>query len=201
MDTRSSKKTPRRRMRRGSSRVLTLADGRQLGYAEYGDPHGLPLLALHGTPGSRFMFALGDARARASAAFSLIAPETARATDCPTTLPGPRPLRASRLRISAPSPMPMGSAASPSSESPGARPFAVAAAASTPDSRRACSRSSARSVRARRSRRTAPDSPGRPDAPVSGVLARAGHRPTRPLLPAVCASLVHRVAGHAPIAG
>ncbi len=46
------------------SRVLTLADGRQLGYAEYGDPQGIPLLALHGTPGSRFMFALGDEPAR-----------------------------------------------------------------------------------------------------------------------------------------
>ena len=37
------------------SRVVKLADGRQLGYAEYGDPHGLPLIAFHGTPGSRFI--------------------------------------------------------------------------------------------------------------------------------------------------
>ena len=46
------------------SRVLTLPDGRQLGYAEFGDPHGLPVLALHGTPGSRLMFALADEAAR-----------------------------------------------------------------------------------------------------------------------------------------
>jgi pimeloyl-ACP methyl ester carboxylesterase len=58
------------------SRVLTLADGRQLGYAEYGDPHGLPLLALHGTPGSRFMFALGDGPARARG-LRIIAPDRA----------------------------------------------------------------------------------------------------------------------------
>ena len=58
------------------SRVLTLADGRQLGYAEYGDPRGIPLLALHGTPGSRFMFALGDAPARARG-LRIIAPDRA----------------------------------------------------------------------------------------------------------------------------
>jgi pimeloyl-ACP methyl ester carboxylesterase len=38
--------------------TVTLPDGRLLGYAEYGDPRGVPLLGLHGTPGSRFMFQL-----------------------------------------------------------------------------------------------------------------------------------------------
>jgi len=33
--------------------VLTLKDGRRLGYAEFGDPQGEPLLFFHGMPGSR----------------------------------------------------------------------------------------------------------------------------------------------------
>jgi len=37
-------------------RTLKRADGRQLGFAEYGDPDGLPVLAFHGVPGARFMF-------------------------------------------------------------------------------------------------------------------------------------------------
>ena len=56
------------------SRVLRLADGRRLFYAEFGDPHGPPVLALHGTPGSRFMFALTDAAAR-ERGLRIIAPE------------------------------------------------------------------------------------------------------------------------------
>lgn len=43
-----------------SAQSLRLADGREIGFAEYGDPRGLPVLALHGTPSSRFMFALTD---------------------------------------------------------------------------------------------------------------------------------------------
>lgn len=46
------------------ARALKLASGRQLGYAEFGDLEGLPVLALHGTPGSRLMFALADEPAR-----------------------------------------------------------------------------------------------------------------------------------------
>jgi pimeloyl-ACP methyl ester carboxylesterase len=57
-----------------SSRVHRLASGRRIGYAEYGDPNGLPVIALHGTPGSRFMFALTDEGARARG-LRLIAPE------------------------------------------------------------------------------------------------------------------------------
>ncbi len=36
-------------------RTLTLADGRVLGFAEYGDPSGFPVLLFHGTPGSRLV--------------------------------------------------------------------------------------------------------------------------------------------------
>lgn len=57
-----------------SSQVLRLADGRRIGYAEYGDPDGQPVLALHGTPGSRFMFALTDRAAR-ERRLRVIAPE------------------------------------------------------------------------------------------------------------------------------
>jgi pimeloyl-ACP methyl ester carboxylesterase len=35
--------------------VIKLSDGRWLGYAEYGDPKGWPLMFFHGTPGSRVM--------------------------------------------------------------------------------------------------------------------------------------------------
>jgi pimeloyl-ACP methyl ester carboxylesterase len=56
------------------SRVFRLADGRRLAYAEFGDPHGLPVLALHGTPGSRLMFALTDQGAR-ERGLRIVAPE------------------------------------------------------------------------------------------------------------------------------
>lgn len=54
--------------------VHVLSDGRRVGYAEYGDPRGLPVFALHGTPGSRLMFALSDHAAR-DRGLRLIAPE------------------------------------------------------------------------------------------------------------------------------
>ncbi len=53
---------------------LTLADGRRLAYAEYGDPDGLPVFALHGTPGSRLTFTITDEAARARN-LRLIAPD------------------------------------------------------------------------------------------------------------------------------
>jgi pimeloyl-ACP methyl ester carboxylesterase len=57
-----------------TSFVLRLPDGRKLCYAEFGDPRGLPVLALHGTPGSRFMFGLADASAR-ERGLRIIAPD------------------------------------------------------------------------------------------------------------------------------
>jgi len=45
-----------------------------MGYAVFGDPQGMAVLALHGTPGSRFMFALSDEAARARG-LRIIAPE------------------------------------------------------------------------------------------------------------------------------
>src|SRR5512134_1025951 len=37
-------------------RTFRLADGRDLGYAEYGDPQGRPLFYFHGWPSSRIEF-------------------------------------------------------------------------------------------------------------------------------------------------
>ncbi len=48
----------------GASLSLHLPDGRRVSYAEFGQRDGLPVLAIHGTPGSRFMFSLADAAAR-----------------------------------------------------------------------------------------------------------------------------------------
>jgi len=44
--------------------VHGLPDGRRLGYCEYGDPGGHPVVALHGTPGSRYKFAIADREAQ-----------------------------------------------------------------------------------------------------------------------------------------
>jgi pimeloyl-ACP methyl ester carboxylesterase len=57
-----------------TSLVQRLSDGRRIGYAEFGDPQGATVLAIHGTPGSRFMFALTDQAARARK-LRVIAPE------------------------------------------------------------------------------------------------------------------------------
>jgi pimeloyl-ACP methyl ester carboxylesterase len=54
--------------------TITLSDGRVLGFAEYGDPAGMPVFAFHGTPGSRLMLRAGDGKAKA-AGVRLIAPE------------------------------------------------------------------------------------------------------------------------------
>ena len=35
------------------SHVTSLSDGRDLGWVELGDPDGKPVMAFHGTPGSR----------------------------------------------------------------------------------------------------------------------------------------------------
>ena len=57
-----------------SAHVLRLPDGRHIGYAEYGARDGIPVLALHGTPGARTMFALMDDAARAKG-IRIIAPD------------------------------------------------------------------------------------------------------------------------------
>lgn len=53
---------------------IRLADGRRLGYAEYGDPSGRPIFGFHGTPGSRLMLAIADGPAR-RLGIRLIAPD------------------------------------------------------------------------------------------------------------------------------
>jgi pimeloyl-ACP methyl ester carboxylesterase len=45
-------------------RTVTLPDGRELGYAEFGDPDGTPLVLCHGFPNSRVFGALFDAAGR-----------------------------------------------------------------------------------------------------------------------------------------
>jgi pimeloyl-ACP methyl ester carboxylesterase len=50
----------------GDGLQLRLPDGRLLGYAEYGDPAGRPLVFLHGWPGSRLAGAVLDEGARLS---------------------------------------------------------------------------------------------------------------------------------------
>lgn len=54
--------------------TITLADGRQLGYCEWGDPAGYPTFYFHGTPGSRLEGAFADPAARRHG-FRLIAPD------------------------------------------------------------------------------------------------------------------------------
>ena len=54
--------------------TLRLKDGRLLGYAEYGDPAGLPVIGFHGMPGSRlFMKVMEEAALNAGA--RIIAPD------------------------------------------------------------------------------------------------------------------------------
>jgi pimeloyl-ACP methyl ester carboxylesterase len=54
--------------------AVLLPDGRRLGYADYGDPQGLPIIGLHGTPGSRRMLRIADPVAR-RLRIRLLAPE------------------------------------------------------------------------------------------------------------------------------
>ncbi len=54
--------------------VIRLSDGRWLGYAEYGDPAGWPLMFFHGTPGSRVMARFAAPKAR-ELGIRLIAPD------------------------------------------------------------------------------------------------------------------------------
>jgi pimeloyl-ACP methyl ester carboxylesterase len=54
--------------------VLQLADGRSLGYAEHGDPQGTPVIAFHGTPGSRLQLA-GAHQVAIAAGVRLVLPD------------------------------------------------------------------------------------------------------------------------------
>ena len=54
--------------------MITLSDDRRLGYAEYGDPQGWPLMFFHGTPGSRVMARFAGPKAR-ELGLRLIAPD------------------------------------------------------------------------------------------------------------------------------
>ena len=56
--------------------VLRLEKGRRIGFAEYGAPEGLPVIVLHGTPGSRMLFESTDAVAR-KMGFRIVAPDRA----------------------------------------------------------------------------------------------------------------------------
>jgi len=47
------------------SSVVTLRSGRRVGVATYGDPNGLPVLAMHGAPACRLMFDAADGPAHA----------------------------------------------------------------------------------------------------------------------------------------
>jgi pimeloyl-ACP methyl ester carboxylesterase len=49
-----------------SDRTMRTADGRRLGYAEWGEPEGVPVLFFHGWPGSRLEGRLGDEAASAA---------------------------------------------------------------------------------------------------------------------------------------
>jgi pimeloyl-ACP methyl ester carboxylesterase len=57
-----------------SARTVELRDGRAIGFADWGDPGGAPVIHLHGTPGSRLTFDYADAPAHALGV-RLIAPD------------------------------------------------------------------------------------------------------------------------------
>jgi pimeloyl-ACP methyl ester carboxylesterase len=54
--------------------VIILPDQRQLAYAEYGAPDGIPIIGCHGTPGSRLMMRMADSTAKAHG-LRIIAPD------------------------------------------------------------------------------------------------------------------------------
>lgn len=59
----------------GADRWIRLADGRRLGFAEYGDPEGVPVLMFHGLPGSRLSYAGAGAPDRDGRRLRAIAPD------------------------------------------------------------------------------------------------------------------------------
>lgn len=58
-----------------STFLFKLADGRQLSFAEYGAPSGMPVLFCHGAPGSRWQIRPGMAEAARQQGVRIIAPE------------------------------------------------------------------------------------------------------------------------------
>lgn len=58
-----------------ASQRITLRDGRQLGFAEYGKPDGIPLMIFHGTPGSRLFPRLDQAEWVQQLGFRVLTPE------------------------------------------------------------------------------------------------------------------------------
>lgn len=76
-----------------TSSTLTLSDGRKIGYAQYGDPNGKPIIVLHGILGSRLENALFDTNARELGA-RIIGIER---PGMGLSSPDPRPLRERRV--------------------------------------------------------------------------------------------------------
>jgi pimeloyl-ACP methyl ester carboxylesterase len=58
----------------GTDRTVGLDGDRQVAYAEYGDPDGVPVVFFHGTPGSRYLGALFEDHAR-EVGVRLLAPD------------------------------------------------------------------------------------------------------------------------------
>lgn len=54
---------------------ITLSDGRKLGFAEYGQKHGTPVLFCHGTPGSRLTLSPEMSQTADTMGFHIIAPD------------------------------------------------------------------------------------------------------------------------------
>lgn len=76
-----------------SSASFTLPSGRKIGYAQYGDLNGKPIICLHGIPGSRLENALFDANAKELGAriIGIERPGIGLST------PDPRPLKERRV--------------------------------------------------------------------------------------------------------
>lgn len=70
-------------MQDASDRKLVLKDGRTLGYAEFGEQEGTPLLLFHGTPGSRLEGRLFERAAQASLVRIIVADRPGYATSSP----------------------------------------------------------------------------------------------------------------------
>lgn len=58
----------------GPDQTLALEDGRALGYRTHGHADGIPLIFLHGAPGSRYVLSEHDPLARLSDLY-LVTPE------------------------------------------------------------------------------------------------------------------------------